>query len=354
MMHLRFGPWPVLAILFSITADALAGPLKPADLPPRSSALFATLAQQQPRPCEAAMTDAASPPGWRLTATHCAWRGLLQVRYWALAPGGGTAACISPQAKWWSWARQRLTPGAGTAWHHKWTSNALHGEKNGIRRFVTLSGSDAGGWTGVEWTWWPSPRSATRQWQQGRWQLIAASTQAVPTAVPIPGSLGEFITAAWERNLRGRPGEMAADALRWESGGVCLNLQAAAPTEMPFPLAYERADVRLEQLAAMQVQLARRHPDARWLVPFKLLDDGERGMSGGAKYEAIWSDKANVVGQLWMPSKEKGPTLRISVSANSAGANGSAANATTSAGIGDGLHVELLSLARLLGERHDR
>ncbi len=354
MMNPRLLPWPALATLFVLNPSALAAQSRQDAIPPAVSAHFANLAQQRPRPCGAGASTTAPPPGWRTAGAQCAWGGLLQVRYWQAAPGVPALTCISPQATWWSWARQRLMPDTSPVWQRAWTSSALRGEKNGLRHFFTMTKSDAGVWTGVEWSWSPSHRSATRQWQLGRWQLITASTQAAPSTAWGADSPGAFVAAAWERNLRGRPAEIAAKELLWESKGTCMNLRTVAPTEIPFQLAFDRADVRLEQLAAMQVQLARRLPEVRWLVPFKLLDTGAAGMPGAAKYEAIWSNQATVNGQLWMPSKNKGPILAIRISATPLGNTGSPLGRASSAAIGDSLQGELLGMATQLGEQHDR
>lgn len=348
MMSYRLIEWICLCLLGAFCLDAFAGQPRQGELPAEASARFASLAQQQPRQCGATSGDLTTPAGWQVAGVQCAWRDLLRVRYFALAPQDLAAPCISHQAAWWSWARQTLDPVPVKSWYRSWTNNALVGQKAGALRLLAISGSDAGGWTGVEWSWSPSARPATRQWQQGRWQLIVASAKAGQAAVPLPGIGGEWIAAAWERHLGGRAGEVTANALRWESAGLCLSLQTVAPTELPFPMPYNRADVRLEQLSAMQVQLARRHPDARWLVPFRLLDDGTSSMSGGAKYEAIWGEKTDVVGQLWVPSKTKGAILRVRVTATPVGARAPAAS------VGDSLQGELQGLARLLGEWHDR
>jgi hypothetical protein len=265
-------------------------------------------------------------------------------------------ACVSPQARWWAWTRQRIGGGTGAAWHHDWQGNAMAGVQAGLLRYASIAPSGHGGWVATEWRWSPSTRPATRLWQQGRWQAITASGPAAParSAAPMTASLAEPVVLAWERNLHGRPAEVTSSGLLWEADHACLRLLPVAPTEMPFQLATNRTDVRLEQLAAMQVQLARRFPDARWLVPFRVLDDTAQASGNSVKYEALWSERGSVTGQVWIPAKDRDALLRVRVSAAVPDDPARASAERSSIAIGDSVRRELSNMARLLGERHDR
>lgn len=63
----------------------------------------------------------------------------------------------------------------------------------------------------------------------------------------------------------------------------------------------------------MHLQLSRQHPDAKWLTPFKMLDMPAT-LPSGAKFLATWTEGAVLNGQLWMPAKNDGPTVRLRVS----------------------------------------
>ncbi|UUZ54182.1 hypothetical protein LP419_38275 [Massilia sp. H-1] len=154
-------------------------------------------------------------------------------------------------------------------------------------------------WQAREWEWTPSPRRATRAWQVRRWQQLLRTVLEKRTAPPSHPPIDAPILQAWEAQLQGRPGERSNQSLRWQADGVCLRLIAELPPEPNFHLAYAREDARLGTGAAMQVQLARRYPEASWLVPFRLIDlpgaDGAR-----ARYLAVWQDKGGITGQLWL------------------------------------------------------
>ena len=63
----------------------------------------------------------------------------------------------------------------------------------------------------------------------------------------------------------------------------------------------------------MHLQLSRQHPDAKWLTPFKMLDM-PANLPSGAKFLATWVEGASLNGQLWMPSKNDGATVRLRMS----------------------------------------
>jgi hypothetical protein len=63
----------------------------------------------------------------------------------------------------------------------------------------------------------------------------------------------------------------------------------------------------------MQVQLARRYPDAEWLQPFTLLDPARPGERTGAKFIAIWKEGRSVTGQLWIPLRDNAGIVRARI-----------------------------------------
>lgn len=277
---------------------------------------FAKLAQNRPRPCGPAAASVAGPTGWKEAPPLCAWHGRLQMRRWQSGPASAAAACVAAPAAWLAWQRPRAgvpTAAHGAAWQTGWSSHYLAGPApDGMARIAMVERRAAGDWVATEWTWSPSPRAATRAWQRGRWELLAAAASVArgADATP-PGPLRN----AWEGNLQGRAAQDGPDGWRWSSAGVCLRMVALPASGAPLPLPYAREDARLEQRAAMQIQLARRYPGATFLMPIRLLDAPAAAPRAGAAYAAIWTDRAQVTGQLWLPRKDDGPPLRAQVSA---------------------------------------
>jgi hypothetical protein len=292
---------------------AAAGQVRPK--PEQELVDFAKVAQHRPRQCSPASAAVAGPAGWKPAADLCVWQGRLQMRRWQAAADPVAGACIQPPAAWLAWQRARFgAPSAtGAAWHAGWTSQYLDGPAaDGARRIAVIERRRAG-WVATEWTWTPSPRAATRKWQQGRWELLAKAAARARSVEPAEATP---LRDAWEKNLRGRAAEVAHDEWRWQAGAACLRLKPILAAGAPLPLPYAREDARLEQRAAMQIHLARRNPGATFLMPFRLLEAPAAAPRSGAKYAAIWTDRAQVTGQLWIPRAGDQPSVRAQVVAS--------------------------------------
>ncbi len=303
----------LLLLPFTFQAQAGALPSDPAPGPAAAIPAFAKLARQKPQQCAADAQPLSAPAGWREENAVCAWQGHLKMRRWA-SSAPATPACVSAPAAWWAWRRQAsgVPERAGIAWNAAWRSRHVFIAMDGYQQVLLVESGADNAWLATEWTWTPSPRPATRDWQKQRWQLLTGSVATRGTAADTESAADEtaLLRRAWEKNLRGRAGEITENGWLWKSAGFCMRFGAAAPAPAQLPLPYAREDARLEQRAAMQIQLARRYPDAAWPVPFRLLDLPGARSSSGAKYEAIWSDQTGVSGQLWIPTKKGGMTVR--------------------------------------------
>jgi hypothetical protein len=171
-----------------------------------------------------------------------------------------------------------------------------------------------GEWGVTEWRWNPSTRAATRRWQESRWKLLAARAQQF--RAPVEAEHGpleaRMLRSVLESNLAHRVGEIGSHSWRWQADGLCLNVDAAGLGQQIMQLPYSADDSRLEQRAAMQLQLARRYPKATWLTEFGLVPAAARAR-GGAKFHAIWIEHATLKGQLWIPTKGNGPLVRLRI-----------------------------------------
>lgn len=303
----------VLAAAMTLCVPAAAASGNARKKPQAETVDFAKLAQHRPRQCGPDTGAVAGPAGWKELTPQCVWQGLLQMRRWQA--GTAANACVSRPAGWLAWQRPRvgMPPAApGAAWRAGWKSHYLAGPaEGGTERIAIVEMREPGVWTATEWTWSPSPRAATRTWQQGRWKLIAQAASAVRA-----GEAGAAtpLRSAWEKNLKGRAGEIAQDSWRWSSEGKCVRMVPMPAASIPLPLPHAREDARLEQRAAMQIQLARRYPGATFLMPFRLLDAPAAAPRSGAKYAAVWTERTNVTGQLWIPQKSGEPPIRAQVS----------------------------------------
>lgn len=301
----------VAAIMAAAPASALAAKQRARAAP--ETVDFGKLAQHRPRKCGPDVDAVAGPAGWKQATPLCVWQGRLQMRRWTASAVPN--ACVARPAAWLAWQRPRvgLASGApGAAWHSGWKSHYLAGTAGGeMERIATVEMREPGVWTATEWTWSPSERPDTRVWQQGRWKVItqtASKVRAADNGQPSP------LRAVWEANLNGRPGEVAKDGWRWLSEGKCLRMAPMAPASIPLPLPHAREDARLEQRAAMQIQLARRFPGATFLMPFRLLEAPASAPRSGAKYAAVWTERSTVTGQLWIPQKSGEPPIRALIS----------------------------------------
>jgi hypothetical protein len=317
------------------------------------AATLGALASQRPWTCPDQDTDGASQTPWRSAPVECAWQNRLRMRRWHGPAATQTGACVSAEAVWWTRARLQATapPAAASAWRSSWTSQAIRDEIGAEQRVIIMRRNDEGQWSATEWRWKPSERADTRRWQAARWALLVAhAARHGPTAAP-PGREVRDSSPLWgvlEANLGRRPGEIAGGVLSWASDGMCLQVDRAAPGPQQLQLSYTMDDSRQEQRAAMQLQLARRFPEATWLTPFSLVPAPEQ-LHRGAKFYAIWLEGAVLSGQLWMPTRGDGPLQRLRISTR-------LAPQSPPAGISAGkraIERELLALAASWTHRHD-
>ncbi|PWF49437.1 hypothetical protein, partial [Massilia glaciei] len=244
-------------------------------------ATFRLLAQQRPWRC-AKGEPVQAAPDWQAKTAQCAWQNRLQMRQWVPSQSHPDR-CLTHQAVWWRWQLARhgiAAPMAAPVWDRGWRAQSAATSASALQRIAVIRQASDGRWIATEWTWTPSLRAATRKWQAGRWKLLADAAgqlRAPPRNVGGPETLA--LREAWEKNLKGRAGEVLPDAWRWESNGTCLRMETVGLSQAQLHLPYSRDEVRHEQRAAMQVQLARRFPKATWLMPFRLLraKDADKG-----------------------------------------------------------------------------
>ena len=314
---------------------------------------FAKLAQHRPRPCAPDTAVVAGPAGWREAPAMCVWQGRLQMRRWQAT--ASPDACVARPAAWLAWQRPRIgvpVTAPGAAWHSAWKSHFASGPGgDGLERIGTVEMREPGVWIATEWTWAPSPRAATRTWQQGRWTLIAQAASKLRASA---GSPATPLRNAWEKNLNGRAGEIASDAWRWNSDGRCLRMMPVTRASAPLPMPHAREDARLEQRAAMQIQLARRHPGATFLMPFKLLDAPASAPRSGAKYAAVWTERTSVTGQLWIPQKSDDPPIRAQISTTLPARYDTPSGLAASSGALRAIERELTGVADIWSADHER
>lgn len=305
-------PTSLLLCALALAGAATGAMGAPADV----GADFHAMASQRPWTC-ADQRDAGEPrTGWSGGVAACAWQNRLRMRSWqgqgAVAPG----ACVSAVAHWWAWARAPGPPPAGTppAWRTSWPAQSIIDERAPEQRIVLLRRLAGGVWNVTEWRWRPSPRAATRRWQQARWQLLAAraAQYRAPAQVAQGAPETRMLQRVLESNIGARVAETGSQMWRWKAGGLCLNVDALGLGQQLMQLPYAIDDSRLEQRAAMQLQLARRYPKATWLTSFSALPAPPQAR-GGAKFYALWLDQAVLKGQLWMPTKGDGPLVRVRI-----------------------------------------
>ncbi|MGJ9420355.1 hypothetical protein ACHAC9_21750 [Massilia sp. CMS3.1] len=228
---------------------------------------------------------------------------------------GAESSCISAQARWWNQAQAALPSNAPRSiWDRRWNAQTLHFETGGERRLLLLGRSRDGQWQATEWRWNPHPRAATRRWQQGRWDALVKSAAQHQAQTPVAKQPGTArMQPVFRRVLGARPGELGPAGLRLETAGRCLQVGNPLPGQSRLPLSYSPNDSRLEQRAAMHLQLSRQHPDAKWLTPFKMLDM-PADVPSGAKFLATWTNGATLNSQLWIPGKNDTATVRLRAS----------------------------------------
>lgn len=299
-------------------ADLSAKPAKSIKAQPDSpdvTAVFQELAQQRPWVCRE-QPGVATPRGWKADPAKCTWQERLRMRTWTGPGGEPDDACVSLQATWWAWAHKgnRSLPQRKAVWQGIWNTQTFIGQDGDQHRIVLIARLPEGQWRVTEWRWDPSPRAATRRWQEGRWALLAARAAELAQPVPRPGPGPEapLLEPVLLANVGARVAEMGSGILNYESDGMCLQVDMGAPGQQQLQLSYSAEDSRLEQRAAMQLQLARRFPKATWLSSFNLLPMPPT-IHSGAKFYALWIEGTVVKGQLWIPTKGDGPLVRVRV-----------------------------------------
>jgi hypothetical protein len=294
---------------------ACALPVYAGTASPDVAATFRTLASQNPWTCAVQEAKADRVAGWIAAPAHCAWQNRLRMRRWEGAGGTQPNLCVSAQAHWWAWMQARGSAVASArVWQRSWTSQYIEDQAGAERRVVLVQRGADGQWSGTEWRWNPSPRAATRRWQEGRWKLLTARAREFAQAAPgVAGpDAARRLHAALEKNIGARPGEAGQDVWQWQADSLCLTVDALALGAQQLHLSWSVDDSRHEQRAAMQLQLARRNPKASWITPFSMMP-AIPGRKTGAKFYATWAEDAQVKGQLWIPTKSGGPLVRIRI-----------------------------------------
>lgn len=272
---------------------------------------FRTLAQQRPWAC-APLASTGAGPAWPEAEAACAWQNRLHMQRWRWSDGAASP-CFSRQARWWHWAQAGLPPAAPrSVWDRRWTAQTLHMNVGGEERLLILR-RDKDTWEATEWRWNPNPRPATRRWQEGRWKLLLeAASQAQYRSAALDAPDAARMRPVFRRLLGARPGETGPQGLALESAGLCLQASNPLPGQPKLHLSYSPNDSRLEQRAAMHLQLSRQYPNAKWLTQFKMLDM-PANLPSGAKFLASWVEDGLVVGQVWMPMKDDATTVRVRI-----------------------------------------
>ncbi len=278
-----------------------------------------TLAQQRPWRCAAQLAGGPGGPEWLASPDQCAWRDLLRMRQWRSTPALAPAPtpCVSAAALGWAWARaSSASAAAPAAWRSAWVSHSLIGQHGDERRIVIVQRLHENDWRLTEWRWNPSPRAATRRWQQQRWNaLLERAAQLRAPDEPAQGTPEtRLLRAVLEAHVDKRAAQVSANGWHWSSAGLCLHVDAAGLGQQIMQLPHAVDDSRQEQRAAMQLQLARRYPKARWLSEFALLPATPQAR-GAARFYALWVDGTHIKGQLWIPTKGNGPLERVRLTA---------------------------------------
>lgn len=270
---------------------------------------FAKLSGAHARACAAAPDPRLAAMG-QPSVRQCAWGGRVEMLYWhAIAAPSG--ACLTPAAIAW----QRLATSVQArpdAWNAAWTGRALVAGSDALQQALALWRDGDGAWSAALWRWQPAARPDTRAWQQAHWQEVVKTAQAAGAGEK-PPSASPPLLQAWLDATTGKPRVLDGDSWRWVAQGTCLSMQTAGIAQAQLHLPYSRDDARLEQRSAMQVQLARRFPNAEWLRPFSLLDPAVPGRRSSAKFIAVWKEGTAVKGQLWIPLRDDGGVVRARI-----------------------------------------
>ncbi len=339
------------AVVLTVTAPASAA--RPRALPAAAdlTADFKALARQRPWACAAQPAIDTPPAGWTEVANECVWQSRLHMRRWSAPTDAQPRACVSAQAQWWSWARGAMPAAAApAAWRTAWATQSIIDDGGAQKRIVVVRRLKNGEWSATEWRWNPSPRAATRAWQEGRWKLLAE--RAAQLRAPDDAAQGapqeRTLRSVLEANLGTRAGEIGEHGWKWQGDGLCLAVDEAGLGQQIMQLPYSSDDSRLEQRAAIQLQLARRYPKAIWLTNFSLVPTPPNAR-GGAKFYAIWLEQATLKGQLWIPTRGAGPLVRLRLTA----ALPAAPDAPGVARAEQAMQRELTGLASRWAARHE-
>jgi hypothetical protein len=349
-MSVTFSPWTAArhglpALLFAsflaYTADAAPAPRKPAPVP---LADFARLSGSHPGSCSGPIDPLLAGLG-EPTLRRCAWSQRVEMLYWQSLPNPGNGCLPAPALAWHRLGSGMRAPIA--PWSAAWTSQGVLSEQGGVQQAGALWRRADGQWSAVLWRWLPSERLATRNWQAGHWNDVVQAVRAAGQDAKAPPS--SPLLAAWEDAARGKPRLREPDTARWIADGACLVLQTADIGQARLHLPYSRDDVRQEQRSAMQVQLARRYPEADWLQSFALVEPKTPGNRSGAKFLAVWREGAVLHGQLWITLRDEGGIVRARMSSSLPAARSDDAAKERAALI----QRELTSLAHAWEARHE-
>ncbi len=294
-------------LLATITfAPGAAAARKPA-APPLAD--FAALSGSHPVSCSGPIDPALGGLG-EPTTRRCAWSQRLEMLYWEAVPNAGNACLPAPGLAW-----HRLGSGmraSNAPWSSAWSAQGVLSQQGGVAQAAALWRREDGQWSAVLWRWLPAEKTDTRNWQLGHWADVVQAVRAAAAEAKAPPS--SPLLAAWETAARGNPRLREPDAARWIAEGACLNLQTAGIGQARLHLPHSRDDVRQEQRSAMQVQLARRYPNADWLQSFSLVEAATPGARSGSKFTAVWREGTVLNGQLWITLPGEGGIVRARIS----------------------------------------
>lgn len=269
---------------------------------------FDHLSGARARACEAPSEPRLAAMG-EPSQRQCAWSGRLEMQYWRAIPAPA-GACLPPAAI--AWHRLATTAQANPGpWNAAWNGQALVSGNDARQQALAVWRAGDGSWSAVLWRWQPSPKPDTRAWQETHWKDLVQAAQAISAANPAPAPAP--LLQAWLEATAAKPRVLEGDSWLWVAQNSCLSMQTEGIGQAKLHLPYSRDDARLEQRSAMQVQLARRFPDAKWLHPFDLLDPAVPGARSSAKFIAVWKQGGAVQGQLWMPLRDDGGVVRARI-----------------------------------------
>ena len=301
-------PRPARMLLLA-GALALSQAHASAGKPSIAAADFRQLSGSYPRACASPVSPSLSALG-QPSLRQCAWSGHVEMLYWAAVPASA-GGCLTPAALAWHQLARSVTT-AVPPWNNASAGQTLLTNPGtaGMQQALAVWRQPDGQWSAVLWRWEPSSKAATRAWQAGHWNEVAAAVRALDAgrlATPSP------LLQAWLASSKDKPRALDGSTWRWLADGACLSLQTAVNAQARLHLPHSRDDARQEQRSGMQVQLARRFPNAEWLQPFTLLEPGVPGARTGAKFIAVWKEANAVQGRLWIPLPKDGGIVRAHV-----------------------------------------